>query len=396
MSYRAFVVRERKALGFGLSFTFLSGVGQTFLFSLFVPYFLSDFQLSESRFGLLYSTATLVSAFLLPFFGGLIDRVSLKKYGSWVIFGLLLFGLLLASAQHWFILVVGIFGVRLFGQGLSGHTAQTTMARNYITDRGRALSVSSVGFPLGEALFPGMVGFLLTILTWRESYALLLVCLCAFFLIITRWLVESVDSTTDSAESTKATSTFKLWQDRRFWLLLPIYMVGPFWLTAIFLFQPTAGASFGWTVGSIAAAFTGFAAFRFLGSLGVGPLIDRFSAKFLLPIHIIPFIIGLVTIIFFKSTFVMFLYMALLGLTVGMGGNIKYAILAEIFGTASIGQIKSYFAGIMVFSTAASPVLAGYIIQAGWGLEALFIGGLAHAVLGLLPIFWLFSYSKQS
>ena len=54
---------------FGMLHMFFSSPGQSFSVAVFVPSFTAAFGLTASGFGLQYSTATLVSACLLPFFG---------------------------------------------------------------------------------------------------------------------------------------------------------------------------------------------------------------------------------------------------------------------------------------------------------------------------------------
>ena len=72
----------------------------------------------DPQFGLLYSTATLLSGCLLPFFGPLIDRVNLRGYS--VAVGLLMVAALLATAfaPALIVLFLGVLGLRFSGQGL--------------------------------------------------------------------------------------------------------------------------------------------------------------------------------------------------------------------------------------------------------------------------------------
>ncbi|MDZ7771658.1 MAG: MFS transporter [Balneolaceae bacterium] len=170
MNYLAFALREKRMLTFGLSFTFIASFGQTFLISLFVPHFLEDFQLSNAAFGTLYSLATLGSAATLPWLGGGIDRLPLKRYSYLVAGGLLAASLLLALSWHVAVFFAALLLLRLTGQGLSGHTAQTAMARQFTVRRGKALSIVGLGYPLGEAFFPMLIAGLLTILGWREIW----------------------------------------------------------------------------------------------------------------------------------------------------------------------------------------------------------------------------------
>ncbi|MEX0594253.1 MAG: MFS transporter, partial [Balneolaceae bacterium] len=170
MDYLTFLRTERRFLSFGISFTFFSSFGQTFLISLFVPYFLTDFDLSNAGFGGIYSIATLLSAGVLPWVGRLIDRVPLRWFSLAVACGLAIACLLIALSWHLSLLFSALFLLRLTGQGLCGHTAETAMARFYDDRRGKALSISSLGYPLGEAFLPTLIAAILTWIHWRTVW----------------------------------------------------------------------------------------------------------------------------------------------------------------------------------------------------------------------------------
>jgi hypothetical protein len=69
-------------------------------------------------------------------------------------------------ADAW-MLVAAIFLLRLFGQGLMGHTAMVAMARWFVATRGRAVSVAGLGVALGEALLPLTFVALSGVFDWR-------------------------------------------------------------------------------------------------------------------------------------------------------------------------------------------------------------------------------------
>ena len=52
--------------------------------------------------------------------------------------------------------------MRLAGQGLSSHTATTTISRFFEKNRGRALSTGWLGLSLAEFIMPVLIVFLLT------------------------------------------------------------------------------------------------------------------------------------------------------------------------------------------------------------------------------------------
>ena len=60
--YIRFLASYRTILAFGLVTALSSSFGQTFFISLFLPYFMVDFDLTKGDFGFLYGGCTLLSA----------------------------------------------------------------------------------------------------------------------------------------------------------------------------------------------------------------------------------------------------------------------------------------------------------------------------------------------
>src|SRR4051794_5709073 len=118
MDYFRLFLYNKRLLSFGFLLTFCSGFGKTFLLSIYVPDFLKEYSLSNTEFGLLYALATIASGVLLMYFGKLIDRTKLKKYTMYVSIGLILSCVMVTLSHSIFFLALGIFGLRLTGQGL--------------------------------------------------------------------------------------------------------------------------------------------------------------------------------------------------------------------------------------------------------------------------------------
>jgi MFS family permease len=137
-----------------------------------VPRLLDEFALNTAQFGGLYAVATLTSAASLPFFGRLIDRVTLRSFSLAVGWGLVAACFLMATAPGVPVLFLAILGLRLTGQGLLSLTASTTMARVFTEGRGKALSVSGLGYPLGEGLLPMAIVLLVHAAGWRLSWGM--------------------------------------------------------------------------------------------------------------------------------------------------------------------------------------------------------------------------------
>lgn len=399
MNYLSFALREKRILSFGLSFTFMSSFGQTFLISLFVPYFLQDFSLTNTTFGSMYSIATLVSAGTLPYLGKWIDHIPLRKYSLMVATGLLVASLTVALSWHVALLFVGIVLLRMSGQGLSSHTAQTAMARYFDLRRGKALSISSLGYPIGEGLLPIIIAGILGVMSWRMTWGLIVLFIGMFFIPFVRFMLNkreyeltTADDHDESAEQQSSWPVYRmLLSDYRFWLLIPAVLLPAFWATGLFLYQVSIAEQLGWSATLIASAFVGFAASRILSTLSIGPAIDHYSAQTLFPFYLLPFGAGLVFAFYHPGNWSAFAYMAFIGITLGMGSNIKSALWAELYGTDVIGTIRSLFSSLMVLSTALSPFLMGWAIDKGVSMESIICVALATVIISTLMAFAAFN-----
>lgn len=397
MSYIVFALKERKLLSFGLSLTFFSSFGQTFLISLFVPYFLTSFELSNAAFGSLYSLATLASAIALPWLGQWIDRIPLRWYSISVAIGLMLASVMMSVSWNMITLFIALLLLRLAGQGLSGHTAQTTMARFYDTERGKALSISSLGYPIGEAILPILIAGLLTIVHWRTAWGLTAIIIGGLLIPTLYYLAgnrapEAVQEDEGSALQNSSFENYKeIVSDHRFFYFLPAVLTPPFWITGLFLYQIAVADDLGWSATLIASAFIAFAVSRIVFSLFAGPLVDRFTAKKLFPYYLFPMIIGLITAISSSANWTAFSYMLFFGITMGAGGTIKSALWAEVYGTKMIGTVRSLFSSLMVLSTALSPFLIGLFLDYNINMNYIFLAAIISSLFAVILAFRVFS-----
>lgn len=402
MTYIAFAIKERKLLSFAVSFTFFSSFGQTFLIALFVPFFLSAFNLTNASFGTLYSAATLTSAFTLPYLGQWIDRVPLRRYSMLVAGGLFISAVLMTISWHISVLFISLVMLRLTGQGLSSHTAQTTMARFFDHQRGKALSISNLGFPLGEAIFPVVIAGLLAVFHWRTTWSII-AALILFVLIPGIWfLVRESETVAEKDEERKRDLSTKesykiIFRHPKLLFVLPSILLPPFWATGVFLYQVSYAEQLGWTAAIIASSFVMFAATRILMGLFTGPLVDKYSAHTVFPFFLIPMILGFFIGGQFSSTWASFVYMGLFGATFGMAGTVKSALWTEMFGIKMIGTVRSLFSSIMVVSTAASPFLMGLWLDKGITMPTIFFIALVTTIVGgLFSLRLLFDESRPA
>jgi len=289
--------------------------------------------------------------------------------------------LFLSLVSAWWLLPLAFFGLRLAGQGLFTHISITAMSRYFDEGRGKAISLASLGHPLGQAILPLLVLGLIGWLGWRESLwasvglLLILIPTILFWGIKDRHLVNKEvavsEKTKDVPEETMSQlEVIKSWN---FWILAPNLSILSFALTTLFFYQIAIADYKGWSMEWMAAGLTAFAIAGSLCTLTVGPLIDKYSAKKFFPFYMIPFLLALVLVWLIDSPYILMVYMVLMGASAGSGNAIVAALQVEFFGTTYIGAVRSLFASIMVLSSAIGPAAFGFIIDAGYSLDYIFI-----------------------
>ena len=402
-------------MAFGAALALFSSFGQTFLVSLFVPALQVEFGITEARFGILYSLATLASGLLLPLAGRGIDRWPLHWVTAGVIGLMVVSALALAGAWQLWVLGLALVGVRLAGQGLSGHTSLTAMARYFPQARGKALSLASLGFPAGEAVLPLATTALIGAVGWRSTWLVIAGTSLVVFLPLSLGLlrrsgveldpsrlaeaevgteveergpgITSPATTSErrseggGAQPARSWNRGEVLRDVRFQMALPAALLPPFWATGLILYQAAIARERGWSLTLMATAFVAYALARVLSSLLVGGAIDRVSARRLFPWACLPMGVGVALLAWGPGVWPAFGFMGCLGLTVGLSGTLKSALWAELYGARHLGAIKGLMGSFMVFSTAAAPAVVGFVLAREGGLELLLLGAMASVVV---------------
>lgn len=377
----AFLRRAAPALGFGFALTFCSSVGQTFFISLFAGEMRAAFALSHGEFGTLYTGATLASALTLLAAGKLADRTALPLLAAVSVAGLAAAALTTAVASGAAVLGIGLFGLRLCGQGMLGHIAMTAMGRWFQGERGRAIGVVTLGYPLGEALLPATVAALLVTAGWRTVWVgvagvLLLVALPGVASLGRRGArVDAGRLSTSPAQGPASArgeghgqrdyTRAEVLTDLRFYALLPGILAPPFIVTGVLFQQVHLVEVKGWSLPAFAACYPLYATSSALSGLAAGRAVDRFGARRLLSGFLLPLAAALVTLATGSALWTAALFMFLTGATSGATTVVLGALWPELYGTAHLGAIRALGVTLMVFSTSIAPIVTGRLIDAG-------------------------------
>lgn len=358
-------------LAFGFVFAFFSNFGQTPFIAVFGGAIRSEFDLSNGAWGAAYSLATLASGLLIIKVGGLIDTIPLRRYAIATVVGLACATAAMAATPNIVVLALSIFLLRLFGQGLMTHVAVTTMAREFDTARGRAVAIASMGLPAGSAFFPFLGALAVTGLGWRAGWIVsAIVCLVAV-LPLAPLLLRGQSHDGTSVRAPFATLRFLAQKDML--LALPALTSMGFVGTAIAFHQVLIVTSKGWPLTLFASGFAVYAVLSVVATLVSGWLVDRFGARRPALVFQIPMAVGCIVLALSDAHAAIFIYMALSGLSAGATSPITTSLLAEAYGVQRLGAIRATAASAMVVSTAASPVLFGFLADLGVPVAALLL-----------------------
>lgn len=362
--------------------TFFSSLGQTFLISLYVPHILAEMGLTNSTFGTMYAVATIASSLLLMSFGGRIDHRPLKLYLYKSIAALAMASLALGLVYHPLLLPVALLGIRFSGQGLFSHISQTVMGRYFEDDRGKAISLSSLGYSMGEMVFPILITALIPVVGWRISLILNALVLLIIFIPALRFLPIHELDTQHHVQSTgskvKTGAQWGILREKRFWSIAPAVVLLSFTYTGVLFYQLILAEARGWSPEWYGLVFSGYAATRFAFSLLGGPLVDRYSARKLFPFYLLPLILGLIVLCLVPMHWAGVFFLLCAGISIGSSSPIKSAVIAELYGTNNLGGVRSVYTAMMVFGTALGPMVFGWFLDAGTGFAPIL---LASAIL---------------
>ena len=370
-----------KVIIFGFIFTFFSSFGQSYFIGLFNSSIRDSLSITHGQFGTIYASATLLSSIVLVWLGKKIDDVKILKFASYVILFLSSSCFIFSKISSVIFLFIGIFLMRLAGQGLSSHTATTTISRYFNKNRGRALSIGWLGLSSAEFILPVLIVFLLTFIEWREIWISISILVILVLPITTYALVrnvkldtrENLDSESQPSKEIRQWKRIEVLKDYRFYIICMTMLAMPWIATGSFVYQSFISSSKGWGPYIIAQSFMSYSILSVITLFISGFLIDKFSSRKLLIYMNIPLLFSTVVLFYFNNPLSSFVFFGLLGISNGLANVLGSSTWAEIYGVKYIGSIKALTTALMVFATAFGTALFGALIDFGFSIEQIAI-----------------------
>ena len=384
-----------KVILFGFIFTFFSSFGQSFFLGLFNSSIRDALSISHGQFGSIYASATLLSSLVLVWIGKKIDDVNILKFAAYVIIFLSASCFIFSKISSVIFLFVAIFLMRLAGQGLTSHTASTTISRFFEKNRGRALSTGWLGLSLAEFSLPVLIVFLLSFIEWRDIWISISILVIIILPAVSYVLVKDVKlDTREKSSNAEETKEIRQWtrievlKDYRFYIISMTMLAMPWIATGSFVYQSFITTSKEWGPYIIAQSFMAYSIFSVITLFISGFLIDKFSSRRLLIYMNIPLFFATIVLFYFNSQISSFFFFGMIGITNGLANVLGSSTWAEIYGVKYIGSIKALTTALMVFATAFGTALFGVLIDFGFSIEEIAIVSGAY-ILGSIILLYL-------
>ena len=394
------IVRSNfKIIIFGFVFTFFSCVGQSFFIGLFNSSIREELNISHGEFGIIYGIATLSSSLTLIWLGKKIDDLKLVNYSFLVVIFLAFSALFFSFINGIILLVIGIFFLRLSGQGLMAHTASVAISRYFDQGRGKALSYVWVGMSLGEFLLPVIIVYFLTFIYWKtlwQGVAVIILLVLPIFTYLTIKNInissrekENGDRTNNNIDTVKSWTRKEVLNDLKFYSILPAMLASSFIITGIVINQTFIIESKDWGKFAIAKSFMIYSLLTVATLFLSGFLVDKFTSRKIFPLLNVPLLLSLVILIFFDHPYSAFVFMGFMGISNGLTNVLMSSFWAEIYGVNHLGSIKALTGSFMVFSTALATAVFGVLIDSGYSIENIaFLCSVYTAIsIGIVLIF---------
>jgi len=368
-----------KIIIFGFVFTFFSSIGQSFFIGLFNSNIRQELNITHGEFGTIYGIATLCSSLTLIWLGKKIDDLKLVNYSFLVVIFLSLAAIFFSFVNGLIFLAIGVFFLRLSGQGLMAHTASVAISRFFDRSRGKALSYVWIGMSLGEFLLPVIIVYLLSFLYWRnvwQGIAVIILLILPLFVYLTIKDINKFSRENNNRDHTnKNIDTVKSWtrrevlKDLKFYSILPAMLASSFIITGIVINQTFIIESKDWGKFAIAKSFMIYSLLTVATLFVSGFLVDKFTSRKIFPLLNGPLLLSLVILVFFDHPYSAFVFMGFMGISNGLTNVLMSSFWAEIYGVNHLGSIKALTGSLMVFSTALATAVFGILIDLGYSIE---------------------------
>lgn len=389
--------------------------GQTAGFSAFTESLLGITGLSRTNLSLIYMIGTILSGFLLPGMGTLLDKWGSRKM---MIFASLMLGFSLYWLSYFdrlallidstpspivysVLLVIGIFSLRFFGQGLLPVTANTMIGKWFVMKRGTAFAIlgvfNTVVFSAAPVILAGVVALAGWNGAWRILALIVGVGMSAIAFVFYRNSPEEaglpVDGLTNSQVATPEGNAMpqvfglprsRAIKTRSFWAVVIAISANALVNTGIAFHIQAIGLQSGMSVAKAVSIFIPISFIAVPLSFISAILTKHIHVRFLVYALATGQLVAFISIYFLDTNAGYIMTIIGLGISGGLMGPMQTAVIPKIFGRRYLGSLNGLVGALSVIASALGPILLSAINDA--------IGSLRSGIsfMSVLPLTALF------
>ncbi len=349
---------------------FSSGPGQSYVFSVFLDSIIEDTGLSRTGISVLYLASTIVSALLVTIVSRLSDRYGprMMLVAAGLGLGAACFGM--ATATHILVFYLAFAALRALGQGSLSINCILLVNQWFVSKRGLAVGLMTLGSMLSTALFPSFARFLIVNIDWRGAYAVLgvvaigLIVPVALFVVRNRpedmGLFPDGSPRPPLSETRQATTgvrrNIKVFSSPSFWLLALSLSSPSLITTALMFHQASIFLENGLSATLAAGAFAVFSVSSGTSSMIAGFVSDRTGPRVLLVFSMATLVATLGVGVLMDSLLVAMAYVVMMGISSGSYMIVHSTIWAHYYGRHGLGRIQGPAMTLSVCASAVGPL----------------------------------------
>ncbi len=363
-SWRPWLIVGLSFLALALSYSARAAYG------LVIPYLEEEYGWTRSFTSGIAAAMLLLTAVLAPFGGRLVDQQGARAVIV-IGLGLLSAGCILAavSQQPWAFVIAFVIAFAGIGFGLVAvHVASTAVEQEFDSNQGLATGIATSGSTAGQFLIIPLLAILLSLYSWRWSFAALGLAALVLIYLTWRWLPRDKprtieDSSGDEKENSVSDDIWKIIKMPAFQILFWSYFLCGYTTSGVIETHFLPYAAFcGFGPVTSATAFGTLSALNLLGMVAVGWLTDRVNRPLLLGgIYVIRGLVFILLIYVGSDPAILFLFAIIFGLvdystspvTASLvASHIGIRVMGLAFGLISAGHqvggaVGAYFGGVM-------------------------------------------------
>lgn len=371
-------------------------IGAMFTFGVFFKELQTEFGWSRG----LISGASSLSFFVMGIgaiiFGTLNDRIGprliLSVSGIFLAAGYLLMSFIQKPWQLY--LLYGLF----ISIGFATHDVITlsTLAKWFVRLRGRMTGLTKTGTGVGQFVMPVAATALIAAYGWRLAYQVI-----GVFSLVTLFLAaqlmksdptsigalpdgdrQSTARAVDNPE-TAGSKSANAFQSRQFWILCTIQFFVFFCLFTVIVHIVPHARDMGLAPAIAAVVLSTIGSVSIIGRLVIGTLIDKIGGKRSMISCFVILISSLILLQLANQTWMLFLFAAFYGFAHGGFFTVMSPLIAESFGTGTLGQLFGVVLFVGTLGGTIGPTLSGYAFDVTGNYQVPFIIITGCAVAGL-------------